>query len=482
MAWGPDNVRKWSSLALLAIVGTALTAATDPGFVARISQKGLDFVCQESMVELQKELLAISIPDFSGDFKIKHLGKGTYEFYSMAVEGFHIPDPQIKLLPSDGLQLSITSARIKISGRWKYRKNILKASGNFQLSIQGVSIIADLILGNDPSGRITITCSTCDSHINSVRIKVSGSMLGWLIQLFHRKIETSLKKTIYKKICKIVRNSVSAKLQPYVKTLPVVAKVDDITSIDYSLLAPPMTTDKFLEGQLRGEFFWRGHHGPLPAVPPVMNILPNNSYMVCMGISDYFFNTAEFAYQESKTLKITLRDQLLAKDARYHLNTDFLRTFLPEVAKKFPSMGVQLLISAPSFAHLNIQPSGLSLSPNLETRAFVVHPNSSLIPLFLLGMKTNASLEVNAMKNRLIGEMKLGRLLLELKQSNFGSFKVELLEDVINYLMSTMVLPKINEKLRRGFPLPLPAGIQLINSILYSSQNFLLLEADLRRT
>lgn len=86
------------------------------------------------------------------------------------------------------------------------------------------------------------------------------------------------------------------------------------------------------------------------------------------------------------------------------------------------------------------------------------------------------------MKNRLIGEMKLGRLLLELKQSNFGSFKVELLEDVINYLMSTMVLPKINEKLRRGFPLPLPAGIQLINSILYSSQNFLLLEADLHRT
>lgn len=44
---------------------------------------------------------------------------------SMAVEGFHIPDPQIKLLPSDGLQLSITSASIKISGRWKYRKNIL---------------------------------------------------------------------------------------------------------------------------------------------------------------------------------------------------------------------------------------------------------------------------------------------------------------------------------------------------------------------
>lgn len=43
MAWAPDNVRKWSTLALLALMGTALTAAINPGFSAIISQKGLDF-------------------------------------------------------------------------------------------------------------------------------------------------------------------------------------------------------------------------------------------------------------------------------------------------------------------------------------------------------------------------------------------------------------------------------------------------------
>lgn len=43
MARGPDNVRKWSTLALLAIMGTVLTAATSPGIVAMITQKGLDF-------------------------------------------------------------------------------------------------------------------------------------------------------------------------------------------------------------------------------------------------------------------------------------------------------------------------------------------------------------------------------------------------------------------------------------------------------
>lgn len=53
-----------------------------------------------------------------------------------------------------------------------------KASGNFDLSIQGVSISADLILGSDSSGHITTICSNCDSHIDSVHIKISGSMLG----------------------------------------------------------------------------------------------------------------------------------------------------------------------------------------------------------------------------------------------------------------------------------------------------------------
>ncbi|XP_021050605.1 bactericidal permeability-increasing protein isoform X1 [Mus pahari] len=480
MTWGPDNVRKWSTLALLAIMGTALTAATDPGFVAMISQKGLDFACQQGVVELQKELQAISVPDFSGVFKIKHLGKGSYEFYSMAVDGFHIPNPEIEMLPSDGLRLSIKDASIKINGRWTSRKNFLKASGNFDLRIQGVSISADLMLGSDSSGHITTICSNCDSHIDSVRIKISGSMLGWLIQLFHRKIETSLKNIIYKKICKIVRNSVSSKLQPYLKTLPVVYRVDDVTSIDYRLVAPLTTTNQFLEGQLKGEFFWRGHQGPLPIHPPVMRFVPNSDYMVCMGISDYFFNTAVFAYQESGTLKITLGDPSVSVDGRFQLNTDFLKTFLPKVAKKFPSMGVQLLISVPSSTHLSIRPSGLSFNPKLEIQAFVVLPNASLVPLFVLGMKTNASLEVDAKENRLVGEMKLGsRLLLELKESKFGPFKVEYLEDVINYIVSTLVLPKINERLRRGFPLPLPAGIQFSDFTFYPYQNFLLLEADL---
>ncbi|CAO2577961.1 Bactericidal permeability-increasing protein [Lemmus lemmus] len=481
MAWAPDNVRKWSTLALLALMGTALTAAINPGFSAIISQKGLDFACQEGVTVLQKELETIKVPNFSGIFKMKHLGKGSYEFYSMVVDGFHIPDPQISLLPTDKLQLSIKDASIKISGRWKSKKNFLKASGKFDLNIQGVFISADLKLGINPPGRITVECSACSSHIDRVHIHISGSMLGWLIQLFHKKIETSLRNSIYEKICRIVTISVSTKLQPYIQTLPVVARVDEMAAIDYSLLNFT-TTAEFLIGQLKGEFFWRRHHGPLPITPPAMSFSPNKDYMVQLSISDYFFNTAGFAYRESGTLQMTLRDQMLPKESKFRLNTEFLGTFLPKVARKFPSAEVQLLISASSPPHLSIHPSGLSLNPALETQAFAVLPNSSLIPLFLVHMNTNASLEVDAEEDRLVGQMKLEKLTLKLKHSDFGSFKVELLQAVINYLLSTIVLPRVNERLNKGFPLPLPAGVRLDNPVFQSYKNFLVLGADVHRT
>lgn len=43
MARGPDNMPQWATLVVLATMGTAVTAATNPGFLTRISQKGLDY-------------------------------------------------------------------------------------------------------------------------------------------------------------------------------------------------------------------------------------------------------------------------------------------------------------------------------------------------------------------------------------------------------------------------------------------------------
>lgn len=57
-----------------------------------------------------------------------------------------------------------------------------------------------------------------------------------------------------------------------------------------------------------------------------------------------------------------------------------------QVAKMFPDMKVELLIWASSPPYLTVSPAGLALAPELEAQAFAVLPNSSLAPLFLLGL------------------------------------------------------------------------------------------------
>eukprot|EP00069_Balaena_mysticetus_P002125 bmy_15747T0 len=307
--------------------------------------------CQQGVATLQKELEKITIPTLSGSFKVKHLGKGKYSFYSLVIHGFKLPNSQIRPLPHQGLDLSIKDASIKMSGKWKARKSFM-----------------------------------------------------WLIQLFHKKIESSLRNSMNRKICKVVTSAVSSKLQPYFQTLPVTTKIDNVAGIDYSLVAPPKATADSLDGLLKGEFFRLAHRRPPPFAPPALTLPTDHNRMVYLGISEYLFNTAGLVYQEAGVLNLTLSDN----------------------------------------------------------------------------MNVNVSVDIRAKSNRLVGELKLDKLLLKLKHSDIDNFPVELLQTIMNYVVPTVVIPKINKKLQKGFPLPLPASIQLFNLVFQPHQDFLLFGADVR--
>ena len=57
-----------------------------------------------------------------------------------------------------------------------------------------------------------------------------------------------------------------------------------------------------------------------------------------------------------------------------------------QVAEMFPNMTVQFNVWASSPPHLTMRPAGLIFTPTLDTQAFAVLPNSSLAPLFVLGL------------------------------------------------------------------------------------------------
>uniref|UniRef100_A0A8C9AXB9 Bactericidal permeability-increasing protein n=1 Tax=Prolemur simus TaxID=1328070 RepID=A0A8C9AXB9_PROSS len=279
-------------------------------------------------------------------------------------------------------------------------------------------------------------------------------------------------------ICKVVTDSVSSKLQPYFQNLPVMAKIDAVAGIDYRLVAPPTATSEYLDGHLKGEFFSLAHHIPPPFAPSALEVPADHDRMVYMGLSEYFFNTAGLVYYKAGALKLTLTDETIPKNSTIRLTTRFFGTFLPQVAEMFPNMNMQIVISVSTPPHLSMQSSGLALTPYLEAETFAILPNSSLASLFLLGLSTNASVELGTMSSRLVGELKLDRLLLELKHSNIGPFPVAPLQAIMDYVVPTLVLPRVNQRLQKGFPLPMPSHVQLYNLMLRSHPGFLLFGAD----
>ncbi|XP_006881773.1 PREDICTED: lipopolysaccharide-binding protein-like [Elephantulus edwardii] len=459
---------------------TQWTHGANPGLVARITDKGLEYAAKEGLLALQRELYKITLPDFSGDFKIKHIGSGHYEFSRLEIRSCEVHSTALKPLPGQGLTLAITDSSIRVEGRWKVRKSFLKPRGSFDLRVKGITISISLLLGSDPSGRPTVTTSTCVSHIDDVEVDISGS-LGWLLNLFHNHVESKFRRVLQSEICEMVQKSGTTDLQPYLQTLPVTAKIDSFAGIDYSLMEAPQAAAQTLDVMFKGEIFNLNQRSPAASVAPVINLPEDHGqHMVYFAISDYIFNMAGQVYHEAGYLNFCFTDDMIPPDFHIRLTTKSFRPFVPRLVRLYPNMNLELQGTVVSAPRLNFSPGNLSLTPQMEMEAFVLLPNSLKKSVFRLGVATNVSAILSFNNSRLIGFLRPGKVHLELKESNVGVFNVELLEALINYYIINNLYPKVNEKLAEGLPLPLLKQTRLYDLALHIHQDFLWLGANVQ--
>nr|KAF6330168.1 lipopolysaccharide binding protein [Myotis myotis] len=435
----------------------------NPGLVARITDQGLQYVAKEGLVALQRELHRITLPDFTGDFKIKHVGRGHYEFHSLHIHSCELLSSALTPLPGQGLSLSISDASIRVQGDWKVRKSFLRLHGSFDVHIKGMTISVNLVLGSESSGRPTVTTSSCSTHIRDVEVDMSGN-LGWLLSLFHNQIESRLREILESKVCEIIQKSVTSDLQPYLQTLPVTTEIDRLAGIDYSLMEAPRAAAQMLDVMLKAEIFNREHRTPVAFLAPVMSLPEEHTRMVYFAISDYVFNTAS----------------LVPPTSNIRLTTKSFRAFVPRLAKRYPNMNLELqgrVVSAPV---LNFSPGNLSLSPQMEVEGFVLLPNSARELIFQLGVTTNLSATLTFNASKITGFLKPEKVQVELKESKVGLFNVELLEALLNYYILNTLYSEVNAKLASGFPLPLLKHIQLYDPVVQIHKDFLFLGANVQ--
>ncbi|XP_006874801.1 PREDICTED: lipopolysaccharide-binding protein [Chrysochloris asiatica] len=471
-----------SSLLLgLLLTSTPRAHSATPGLVARITDKGLEYAAKEGLLALQSELHKITLPDFTGNFKIKHIGSGHYEFHRLNIHSCELHNSALRPLPGQGLSLTISDSFIRVQGKWKVRKSFLKLQGSFDLRFKGISISVNLLLGSEASGRPTVTTSSCNSQICDVDVDISGD-LNWLLNLFHHQIESRFQRVLESKICEMVQQSVISDLQSYLQTMPVTTEIDSFASIDYSLLEAPQAAAQMLDVMFKGEIFNLNQRSPVAFLPPVMSLPEEHSKMVYFAISDYVFNTASLVYHQAGYLNFSVTDDLIPPDFHIRLTTKSVRPFIPRIARLYPNMNLELQGTVVSAPFLAFSPGNMSLTPQMEIKAFVLLPNSLRESVFRLGVATNVSAMLSFNTSKITGFLRPGKVQLELKESKFGVFNVELLEALINYYAVNNLYPKVNEKLVKGFTLPLLKRTQLYDLVLQIHKDFLFLGANVQYT
>ncbi|NXB42793.1 BPI protein, partial [Leucopsar rothschildi] len=259
----------------------------------------------------------------------------------------------------------------------------------------------------------------------------------------------------------------------------VTAKIDGKTGIDYSLVASPRATAQFLDADLKGEFYSLAHRSTVPFPPLPLAFPSDHDRMVYFGASSYFFNTAGIAYHEAGALVFEITDAMIPKEVGFKLDTSVFSAFIPQLEEMYPNMPMKFMLSTPTAPFLTIGPEGISFQPVVDAQAYVILPDSSLAPLFVLSLVRNVSAVINVRSGRIVGSLDVGRIRLSLKDSAVGTFQVQSLQSIMNYLTSRVVLPRLNARLDEGWRLPMPNGIQLSNILVKYQQNFLLLGADI---
>nr|XP_020764734.1 lipopolysaccharide-binding protein-like isoform X2 [Odocoileus virginianus texanus] len=262
------------------------------------------------------------------------------------------------------------------------------------------------------------------------------------------------------RICKMVKKSATSHLEPYLRTLPVTLMVDQIAGIDYSLVGAPQVTSQGLDIPFKGEFFGRNQNSSVPFDAPPIGLPQKHDHMIYFAVSEYAFNTASRVYHQAGQMKFTIQNkhiQNLMKfinlksapnwrkqqlrprcqtsksmplttlvscfssgflldvlqiplDFPIQLHTSSFRAIIPQLARMYPNMELELETSPESAPFLTFTPGNVTFMPVMDIQAFALLPKSAgRKPLFQIRASTNISITINVNSSTITGSLATGR-------------------------------------------------------------------------
>ncbi|NWX12906.1 BPI protein, partial [Aegotheles bennettii] len=126
-----------------------------------------------------------------------------------------------------------------------------------------------------------------------------------------------------------------------------------------------------------------------------------------LAITDLVANSAALVYFTAGALRRNISADMIPRRFPLQLKTKSMGVFSPQLQKHFPDQPMELLLSARRQPLLSCHPDALHGTLFSSAEAFVVLPNATRVPAFLLNIDANVTGKPTISRNRLGGTVKL---------------------------------------------------------------------------
>nr|QBL56987.1 BPI [Ruditapes philippinarum] len=454
--------------------------ARNPGFKARITQKGFTYAINSATEALKENVQKLKIPDQSG----KASGFD-YSINNINVVQFTAPASTLNTIPGVGLSWRASGAGIKVHGDFHYKKLFIKDSGSFDADVSGLSFSLGLDIGEDTNGRPTISSTGCSSNIDHVNFHFKGGM-SWLYNLFRDKVGRLIKDTLNKQMCTLINKEINEDAKNKLAQLKVTTRLGKKFLLDYRLIKKPEFQPQYMDTFHKGELFWLTDPGTeSPLNPPPMPNDTDTSSMLYLWMSDYMFDTIGYTAQKHGFLVYNLTQKDLPPGNKGALNTtcsgiQCIGVLIPQIGKHFPNMNVELHMNSTQAPKMEVASGGVTLSFAGKIDMYATKPGSTAAPFLLtLHATMSTTVDVYMQKELLFAKIKDLDLKLKVEKSAVGEVSDFFLNFLIKQVLKSYLIPQLNDLGKRGFPLPVTGDIKFQNTKISFAKDTVLISTDL---
>ncbi|NXE83816.1 BPI protein, partial [Cochlearius cochlearius] len=171
--------------------------------------------------------------------------------------------------------------------------------------------------------------------------------------------------------------------------------------------------------------------------------------MLLLAVTEFVANSAAFAYFTAGALRRNISSDMLPRKFPLQLKTKSMGLFSPQLQERYPDQPMELHLSARRQPLLSCRPDALHGSLFGSAEAFVVLPNATRVPAFLLNIDANVTGKPTITGNRLGGTPCWPRGPLCLPRAGLRALlvpQVKRLENVLKFGLWLFGVPRANSE------------------------------------